>query len=439
MIVFAAAISMGSGLLFGLLPALRARSQRSIAPGADARSSLSRTGLRADAALVTCETAFATILLVCAGLLLHGFWRMMHAPMGYRVDSVVTAELSPERATAVSLDKTLALYRTVREKLAAYPGVLNVAAMSQIPLSSRIAANTFAIEDHPRPPEAPQFVFWTTAVTPEHLNTLGINLLQGRGFTAEDGKSSESVVLISKQTAQKFWPGANPVGRRIRRVWESRWTTVVGVVDDVKTYSVSGPPEWVDGDVYIPLAQAGASVANLALVARLGNDPSAFEQALPGMIREACATCAVSKIASMASVVSGAVAAPRSLAWLVGGFALLAVMLAAAGVYGVVSHGVLRRTREIGIRLALGSSPGSAGWLVMSSSLRQVALGTAAGLAAAWVLVRWMESLLFGVAIHDVVSFSVAPAVLMAVAVFASVSPMVRAARIDPARSLREA
>jgi len=150
-LVFAAAVSMGSGLLFGLLPALRARSQRSMVPCNEGRSTLSRMGTRADAALVTCETAFATILLVGAGLLLHSFWSIIHVPMGYRVESVVTAELSPERTTAASLDKTIALYRAVREKTASYPGVLNVAAMSQLPLSSHAAANTFAIEDHPRP------------------------------------------------------------------------------------------------------------------------------------------------------------------------------------------------------------------------------------------------------------------------------------------------
>ncbi len=437
-IVFAAAVSIGSGLLFGLLPALRARSKHSMVPGNDGRSSLSRTAIRTDAVLVTCETAFATILLVGAGLLLHSFWSMMHAPMGYKVQTLVTAELSPERATAASLEKTAALYGAVREKIASYPGVLNVAAMSQLPLSSHVAANTFAIEDHPRPPQAPQFVFWTTAVTPEHLSTLGVRLLQGRGFTEADQKNSEPVVLISRSTARKFWPGANPVGRRLRPVWENGWWRVVGVADDVKTYSMTGPPDWVDGEVYIPLAQAFAPPQTLALVAQVGNDPSAFEQALPGIIRGACGTCAVSKIASMATVVSGAVAAPRSLAWLVGGFAVLAVMLAAAGVYGVVSHSVLRRTREIGIRLALGASPSSAGWLVMASSLRQVAMGTAVGLGAAWILVRLMESLLFGIASHDVVSFSLPPAVLMTVAVLASSLPMVRAARIDPVKSLRE-
>jgi cell division protein FtsX len=201
---------------------------------------------------------------------------------------------------------------------------------------------------------------------------------------------------------------------------------------------MNGPPEWVDGEVYLPLTQATAPPQNLALAVRAGKNPSALEQALPGIIRGVCRTCAVSKIASMATVVSGAVAAPRSVAWLVGGFALLAVLLAAAGVYGVVSHGVLRRTREIGIRLALGATPSSAGWIVMASSLRQAALGTAVGLAAAWILVRWMESLLYGVPTHDILSFSVPPAILITVALLASLLPMVRAAHIDPAKSLRE-
>jgi predicted permease len=241
-IAFAAAVSMGSGLLFGLLPAWRARSQ-SLVPADGARSTLSRMGLRADALLVTSEAALATILLVGAGLLLHSFWTMLRAAPGYRVESVVTAELSPGRAISTSLDKTIALYDAVRGKVASYPGVTNVAAMSQLPLSSEIAANTFAIEDHPRPPEDPQFVLWTTAVTPEHVDTLGIRLLQGRGFTDGDRKESGEVVLISRATARKFWPDVSPIGRRMRPVWQKEWRTIVGVVDDVKAYSIKGPPD----------------------------------------------------------------------------------------------------------------------------------------------------------------------------------------------------
>ncbi len=437
-IAFAAAVSMASGLLFGLLPAWRARSQRSTVPGDGARSTLGRMGVRTDALLVTSEAALATVLLVGAGLLLHSFWTMLRAAPGYRVESVVTAELSPGRTISASLDKTIALYGAVREKMASYPGVTNFAAMSQLPLSSEIAANTFAIEDHPRPPQAPQFVLWTTAVTPEHLDTLGIRLLQGRGFTDGDRKESGQVILVSRAMAEKFWPGANPVGRRLRPVWQKEWRTIVGVVDDVKTYSIKGPPEWVDGETYLPLSQATATPQNLALVARLGNDPAAFEQALPRMVREVCATCAVSKIAPMGTIVSGAVAAPRSLALLVGGFALLALTLAAAGIYGVVSHGVLRRKRELGVRLALGCSPGRVAWLVVASSLRQVVLGAVVGLAASWALARWIESLLYGVAGHDPLSFSLPPVLIIAVGLLASLLPMVRAARIDPVKSLRE-
>jgi ABC-type antimicrobial peptide transport system permease subunit len=177
---------------------------------------------------------------------------------------------------------------------------------------------------------------------------------------------------------------------------------------------------------------------DLALVALVGNDPSAFEQSLPHLTREVCSTCAVSKVARMATVVSSAAAAPRSLAWLVGGFASIALILAAAGIYGVVSHGVSRRTRELGVRLALGASPGKVAWLVAQSSLRQTIAGTAVGLAASWAMARWIASLLYGVGGHDALSFLAPPVALVGVGLMASLLPMIRAARIDPAISLRE-
>ncbi len=426
-LAFAAAISLAGGLFFGLLPALGVRPRASLAPATP------RTG----AALVACETAFLTVLLVAAGLVSHSFWQMLHAPLGNAADSVVTAELSPNRDVAASLPKTLALYAAVREKLTAYPGVRNVAAMSQLPLAPTIAALTFAIEDHPRPPQAPQFVLWTTAVTPEHLDTLGIRLLSGRAFTPADRANSAHVVLVSRAMALKFWPSGNPVGRRIRPVWEDDWRTIVGVVDDVKAFSLSGPPSWVDGEIYIPFAQATAPPRHLALVARLGNDPAAFERALPAIVHDLCSTCAVSKIAAMDRVVSDAVAAPRTLAVLIGSFAVIALLLAAAGIYGVVMHGVIRRTREIGVRLALGATPGGVRWLIVAATLRQVAAGAAIGLAASWALARFTDSLLYGITRHDALSFALPPLLLLAFALLAALTPMIRASRIDPAAALR--
>jgi predicted permease len=436
-ISFAAAVTLGSGLLFGLLPAWRARSQTSTVPADSLRTTLGRMGTRTDAALVISEAAFATVLLVGAGLLLHSFWAMLNVAPGYRVQSVVTAQLSPDRTITASLDKTVALYSALREKLAAYPGMVNVAAMNHLPLSSEIAANTCVIEDHPRPQQAAQFVLWTTAVTPELFDTLGMRLLQGRGVTSADRRDSDPVVLVSRAMAHKYWPNMSPIGRRLRPVYQDRWQTIVGVVDDVKSYTLKGPPDWVDGEIYVPLTQTANVPRNLALVARMGNDPSSFEQDLPRLTREVCATCAISQIARMQTIVSGAAAAPRSLAWLVGGFALIALVLAAAGIYGVVSHSVLRRTRELGVRLAVGASPGSVAWLVVRSSLLQVMAGAASGLAASWVMARWIASLLYGVTSHDPLSFLLPPVALIAIAFIASLLPMKRAARIDPAISLR--
>jgi len=156
------------------------------------------------------------------------------------------------------------------------------------------------------------------------------------------------------------------------------------------------------------------------------------------MIKEVCANCAVSKIASMETVVASAVQAPRSTAWLVGGFALLALVLAAAGIYGVVSHGVLRRTRELGVRLALGASRSRIAWLVVGSSLGYTVVGTAIGLCASWGLARWIKTLLYGVGEHDLMSFSVAPVILAAISILASLFPVYHAVRIDPAQSLRD-
>lgn len=437
-LVFAAVVSLASGLLFGLWPAWRTRKQRSLTELEGSHSTLSGRGLRTDAALVMTEAAFATVLLVGAGLLLHSLWTMLQVDPGFRVESVVTAELSPGRDVAASLEKTAAMFEQVRAKLAAYPGVMNVAAMNVLPLTPEVSALTAAIEDHPRPPQEPQIPLWYNAVTPEHLETLGIGLLQGRRFTAADREGAQPVALISRATALRYWPDRNPIGRRLRPVSNKDWLTIVGVVEDVKNYAITGPPSWVEGEVYVPLAQGIMTQQVISLIARLGGDSGSFEKHLPKLIQEVCASCAVGKIARMETVVAAAVEAPRSMAWLVGGFALLALGLAAAGVYGVVSHGVLRRTRELGVRLALGASRGRVAWLVIGSSLSYTLAGTVVGLAASWALARWIATLLYGVPEHDPVSFSIAPLVLLAFAILASLVPVYRALTIDPAKSLRE-
>ena len=241
-LAFTALLSLGSGLLFGLLPALRMRNM--------SRSWRGPSTSGPDGLLGIAEAGFATILVVGAGLLLRSFWTLMQVDPGFRPESLVTAQLRPNREIAASLEKTVALYDGVRDSLAAYPGVTNVAGANLLPLVPEASYFAAAIEDHPRPPQQPQYVLWHTAVTPEYLATMGVRLLQGRGFTAADREGAPLAVLIDRSTAQRFWPDRSPIGRRLKPVWNKEWRTVVGVVEDVRNYSITGPPEFVDGAVY---------------------------------------------------------------------------------------------------------------------------------------------------------------------------------------------
>ncbi|MFN0107079.1 MAG: ADOP family duplicated permease [Bryobacteraceae bacterium] len=419
-LAFSASITLLSGLLFGLWPAWRSRRPR---PGAT---------------LILAEATFATVLLITSGLLLRSLWSVLQIDPGFQVQSIVTAEFSPNRVIAASREKTAAIADQIQAKLLAYPGVVNVAAMKVLPVTPEISAFTAAIEDHPRPPQDPQIPLWSTEVTPSHLDTLGIRLLEGRAFTPADRAGAQPVVIVDKRTARRYWPDRSPIGRRLRPVWQNDWRTIVGVVDNVKNFGYAGPPSWVEGEVYLPLPQAIGVPQKLSLVVRIQSDPSNFEKQLPYLVSEICSNCALTNIARMESILHDARRAPRSLAWLVGGFAFLALAMAAAGIYGVVSNSVLRRTREFGVRLALGASPAHLARIVIVSSVAYTAAGAALGLVVSWILAKSIKSLLYGVAEHDPLAFTLAPALLLAVALAATIPPTIRALRIDPAQSLRE-
>ncbi|MBI2687239.1 MAG: ABC transporter permease [Acidobacteria bacterium] len=419
-LAFSAVLALGSGLLFGLWPLLRSR----------------RAG--SGAALLVAEAAFATMLLIGGGLLLRSLWLLMQVSPGFRPESIVTAEFTPSRSIGASLPRVVEASDSLRAKLLAFPGVRDAAATNVLPVTPEISAFTAAIEDHPRPPQDPQIPLWSTAVSPAYLDTLGVRLLRGRGFTEADRAGSELVVMIGQQTARRYWPDRSPIGRRLKPVWERDWRTIVGVVEDVKHYGLKGPPDWIEGEVYLPLAQAVVLPRKLSIAVRVEGPTENVEARLPVIVREICAQCAVSKIARMESVVSGAARAPRSLAWLVTALAGLALVMAAAGIYGVVSHSVIRRTKEIGVRMALGAAWRHVAWEVARPSVVYTALGAAIGFGLSWGLAKLVKSLLFGIAEHDGLTFSAAPVVLVAVAAASCVYPILRALRIDPARCLRE-
>lgn len=416
----AAAVTVGSGLFFGLWPMWQG--QRREAGGT----------------LILVEAALATVLLIGGGLVARSLWNLTRIDPGFAVDSLVTAELTPNRATAASLERSTALAGEVIERLRQLPGVTNAAATNVLPVTPEVSAFTAAFEDFPRAETEPQIPLWSTAVTPSHLATLGLRLLEGRAFTDGDRAGSAPVVLISKATANRYWKGRSAVGRRLRPVWQREWRTIVGVVDDVRNFALTGPPGWIEGEVYLPLAQAITPPGKLSLLVRVQGEAGAVERQLPQVAAEVCANCALAKIARMETVVGRSLRAPRSLAWLISGFAALALVMAAAGIYGVVSNAVARRKKELGIRLALGVGPAQLARAVMLRVMLQTTAGTGMGALAAWNATRYMRTLLYGVGEHDVTTFALGPALLLCVALAATAPAMLRALAIDPARSLRE-
>lgn len=228
-LAFAAAVSVLSGLLIGFWPAWRAWRQQAPIHSVDSGRSFTAGvgGVRADSLLVTVEAGFVTLLLIASALLLRSFWTMLQVDPGFRVESVVTAELTANPSAVRSRVQQAALWEQIRQKLAAYPGVRGVAAMNVRPLTPQVTVFAAAIEDHPRPPQAPQYVLWTTAISPEYLDVLDIKLLAGRGFSDSDRANSAPVVLVSRSTAQRFWPGGNPIGKALKPVSDKQWRTIV--------------------------------------------------------------------------------------------------------------------------------------------------------------------------------------------------------------------
>jgi putative ABC transport system permease protein len=333
------------------------------------------------------------------------------------------------------------------ERTRALPGVEEAAVVNVLPLSGRINLFSADLEDHPRDPKDPAPVIWETIITRHYLRLMGIPLLVGREFTTADmAPDAPPVALITASTARKYWPNQDPIGKHLKRVWGSDWTTVVGVVGDVNEYSLASKfPGYVDGAIYEPYgngARAGGRggaprPAEMTLVVRTTNDLVS----LPGELRSVVSTLKpdvpVSEMQTLGTVVSESMAAPRSTMWLFAIFALLALTLGAVGVYGVISYSVVERTAEIGIRLALGAQRRDVMRLVMGQGVRMALTGVGIGMAGALVLTRFLSSLLYGVKPTDPLTFSVVSLILVGVALLASYIPAHRATKVDPMVTLR--
>jgi putative ABC transport system permease protein len=436
-LLFTVAAVLGCAVLAGLLPGwhlLRLEISALTGGFGAAGRILTAGSRRLRGALVTFETAVALMLLVGAGLLISSFLRLLAVDPGFAADRLVTLSTQTPPA-ARSPEQRAAVLRAVLDRLAAVPGVRGVGAVSRLPLMGSNISSTLWIEGSATPEADRPGVEYRVA-TPGYFQAMGIALRSGRRFDArDDALSAAPVALINQSLARRFWPGQDPVGRRIKlgaNQDRKPWTTIVGVVGDVRHFGLDVEPR---PEVYVPYAHSPLFAP--ILVVRTATDPAPMVRELGEAVRSAAPGLPVYNVAPMRELMERSTAQRRFLMWLLTAFAVAALLLAAVGVYGIVSQSVAQRTREIGLRMALGARPAAALRLMALDGLRSMLPGLAVGVAGAMGLSRTMRSVLFEVGPLDPVVFAAAAVTLGLCGALACYVPARRATRVDPLAALR--
>jgi len=434
---YTALVTVLTGLAFGLAPFVTLTRLRVTSALKDAaRGSSTAGGRRVRGALVVAEVAVSLVLLVGAGLLVRSFVRLLAVDPGYRTDHVLTAPLNAPASRYAERPQIAAFYDRVLDRAHALPGVRRAALVSILPLVPGDNDASFSIEGRPAPAnDFDQPVAWYRMASPGYFDTMGIRLVRGRGFTDADGADAPRIVIINEALASRYWPGEDPVGRRVRLGGgpDAPPATIVGVVGDVLQRGLDAAPVV---EMYIPYRQIPSRF--MTLVLWTDGEPGALAGALRSAMREIDPNLPLTGLATMDDLRARAVAQPRFLMALIGAFALTALMLAAIGIYGVVSYGVTQRTSEIGIRMALGADRRQILALVVGGGFRLVLVGVALGVAGAAAVTRGMTMLLFEVTATDPWTFAATTAGLAGVAALASLVPALHATKIDPMVALRE-
>ncbi|HET7453780.1 MAG TPA: ABC transporter permease, partial [Thermoanaerobaculia bacterium] len=434
-LAYALAISVATGLLFGLAPAAHASVKRLAYSLKTGDRRLARGDGRAGRILVAAELALSVLLLTAAGLMLKSYWRLERVDPGFRTEGVVTAQLDfPESKYPRGRDVT-AFGARLLDRLRALPGVERAGAVSNLPLQDeRVWHLSFVVEGRVLDRANPLFAF-QQSVMPGYFETIGLPLLRGRGFSDADGREAPKVAIVNRTLADTIFPGQDPIGRRIALSDDpgpNDWVTIVGIIGDVRSESLESA---APNQLYQPYAQNGTD--GMAIVVR-ARRPDAVAAALRTAVSEIDPDEPVYDIQPLADVVSSSAAQPRFRAFLTATFAGLALALAAIGIYGVLSYSVARRTHEIGIRMALGAARRDVLRLVVGRGMLLASIGVAIGLIGAALASRALSALLFGVATTDLPTFAAVAMVLLGVALAASLVPGRRALRIDPMVALRE-
>src|SRR6266498_3918774 len=384
--------------------------------------------------LVIVEVALSLTLLIGAGLLMKNFWRLLHANPGFNPTSVLTMRLTLTAAKYNDLTQPASFARELDRRGAALPGIETVGLVNHIPLAGSNSSGSFLIEGAPEPPPGQRYSGRFRACTPDYFRTLGITLKTGRGFTAQDNIGAPLVVIINETLERRYWPNGDAIGKRIRFIGppeQSPWMQIVGVVNDVKHLL----DETVTPEYYLPFNQL--PVRSLYVAARTKTDPLALASAIRNEVLAIDKGQPVSEVRTMEQVRSQSVTLYSFSSALLGIFAAIALTLAAVGIYGVMSYAVTQRTREIGLRLALGAQASDALRLVIGRGMKLTLIGVTVGLVASLALTRLMKNLLIGVTATDPLTFAAIALLLMAVGLLACWIPARRATKVDPLIALK--
>jgi predicted permease len=434
---FALALAFATGLLLGLAPAFHARITRLHEALKQSSGRTSGGGLRLRHALVAAETALALVLVIAAGLMIRSFGRLTRLNPGFDPQRMLTLSVSlpplPAGTGGQPVSASLILDR-VRE----IPGVQAAAVGSALPLSGDGNANFYTAER--QAPVTPQnmpraYIHW---ITRDYFKALGTPLLAGRLFHDGELHPRDNVVIVSENVSKRFWPGQDAIGKRIRRggpLSTAPWLTIVGVVPEIRHRGLPENPT-ADPDLYFPLP---ADVRQLGLLVRAGvNDPGSLLPAIRRAVTQVEPSAPIYRVATMEERIARIMARLSFVMWLLAIFGTGALVLAAVGVYAVLAYAVARRTREIGVRVALGARRINVIGMVMRQGLRSVFAGLAAGFAVSLLLSGAMRGFVYGITVSDPASFVGGAAVLLGASVLACLVPAWRACRLDPNGALRE-
>jgi putative ABC transport system permease protein len=438
-LIFTVLVSLVTGLIFGLAPATQAANfnLNDTLKESGRDSAAGSRGNRIRGLLVISEVAVSFILLIGAGLLINSFLHLRNVDPGFRAERALTMKIVLPEVRYADNEQRGVFYRELIRRVETLPGVVSAAVATSLPLTETGNSVGVSIEGRadPAPDRVPIVI--TRMISPRYFETMGIPLLKGRAFTEGDKADSPAVIVVSETTARTFWPGGDPLGKHLKVGFPStsanKWLTVVGVVKDVRQYELVLEPK---PQMYLPFTQANFFEPR-ALVVKTNLEPLSLAATVRKTVWEIDKDQPVSDIASMETIVSESVARQRFSMLLLGVFAGLALVLAAVGIYGVMSYSVAQRTHEIGIRMALGAQRSDVLKMTVGEGLRLVATGVVIGLGAALILSQVMSSLLFGVSANDPTTFITISLILVSVAVLASYVPALRATRVDPMFALR--